>query len=72
MVDEWLIESMIEYNSESLNHKESYAAVLQMPGELFAKLLNWTFQSLPDEILVGIDIDSNKPHKNDYHHIFYI
>ena len=70
MVDKWLIESMIEYNSESLIHKESYAGVLHIPGKLFSKLLNWTFQSLPDEILIGIDIDSKKPHKEEVDLLF--
>ena len=70
MVDDWLIESLSEYNSESLVHKESYVALVQIPGRLFAKLLNWTFQSLPDEILIGIDIDSKKPHRDDVDLLF--
>ena len=70
MLDEWFVESMREYNSESLLHRESYAALIQMPGKLFSKLLHWTFQALPDEILIGIDIDSNKPHLDEVNLLF--
>ena len=36
-----------------------------MPGEVFQSLVWWALQSLPDEILVGIDIDAERPHRKE-------
>ena len=55
MVEEWLIEAAREYNLDSLANRDSYAAVLLMPIETMETILDWTFSSLPDEILVGMD-----------------
>ena len=45
------------YNSQSLANRDAYAAVLLMPIQNLVTILDWTFQSLPDEILVGMDPD---------------
>lgn len=57
----WLVKAMIEYNTASFNDRQSYPAVLHMPGEILDKVLKWCFESLPDEILVGIDVDNKRP-----------
>ena len=51
---------MASYNQESYESRDSYAAQLHMPGEIFQDLVWWSLKSLPDEILVGLDIDFNK------------
>lgn len=61
MVEEWLRNSMSSYNHESLTRKDSYVAQIHFPGALLEELLNWTFDALPDEILVGLDIDTTRP-----------
>ncbi len=60
MVESWLEEIMKSYNQESYDSRNSYAAQLHMPGEIFQNLVWWALKSLPDEILVGLDIDFNK------------
>ena len=55
MVDEWLVKSAQKYNKQSLDDKDSYPAIILMPITTLEKIINWTFQSLPDEILVGMD-----------------
>jgi hypothetical protein len=55
MVDEWLVKSAQKYNKQSLENKDSYPAFILMPITTLEKIINWTFESLPDEILVGID-----------------
>jgi hypothetical protein len=55
MVDEWLVKSAQKYNKQSLENKDGYPAFILMPITTLEKIINWTFQSLPDEILVGID-----------------
>ena len=60
MVESWLISAMTAYNNTSLEKKDSYVASLHMPGEILSKLVTWCFQSLPDEILVGLDVDNDR------------
>ena len=55
MVDEWLVKSAQKYNKQSLENKDGYPAFILMPITTLEKIINWTFQSLPDEILVGMD-----------------
>lgn len=62
MVELWLEELMSSYNRDSMNSKNSYAAQIHLKGKLFENLIWWALQSLPDEILVGMDIDSDFPH----------
>jgi len=61
MVEEWLVEAMSSYNIESWKRRDAYVAQVHFPGSLLATLLDWTFRSLPDEILVGLDIDGTRP-----------
>ena len=60
MIPIWLHEAASQYNSQSLANRDSYAAVLLMPIQNLAIILDWTFQSLPDEILVGMDPDNKR------------
>ena len=60
MIPIWLHEAASQYNSQSLANRDSYAAVLLMPIQNLATILDWAFQSLPDEILVGMDPDNNR------------
>jgi len=62
MVELWLKGLMESYNIDSFNAKESYAAQIHLRGDLFEKLIWWGLQSLPDEILIGMDIDSESQH----------
>ena len=62
MVEPWLIELMTAYNGESYSGREAYTAQVHLPGSVFGELVWWALQALPDEILVGLDVDSNQPH----------
>ena len=62
MVEAWLEELMETYNRESYDGRESYTAQIHLPGRIFEELVWWALQALPDEILVGMDIDSKTPH----------
>ena len=67
MVDEWLVKSAQKYNKQSLENKDGYPAFILMPITTLEKIINWTFESLPDEILVGMDPnpDMKNPKKID-------
>tara|TARA_B100000902_G_C27168574_1_gene842554 strand:- start:142 stop:882 length:741 start_codon:yes stop_codon:yes gene_type:complete len=65
MVEAWLEELMVTYNQESYASKDAYTAQIHLPGHLFEKLVWWALQALPDEILVGMDINSEAPHNQE-------
>lgn len=59
-MSDWLIDASREYNRQSLEQRDSYAGVVFVPVKTLSQVLDWSFQSLPDEILVGLDIDTSK------------
>lgn len=61
---------MGSYNLESYDSRNSYAAQLHMPGEIFQDLVWWALKSLPDEILVGLDIDFNQQQNQQVDELF--
>ena len=57
---DWLIEAATGYNRDSLSKRDSYPGIVFLPIDSLSLILDWTFHSLPDEILVGLDIDSSR------------
>jgi proteasome lid subunit RPN8/RPN11 len=55
MVEDWLVNAAAAYNRASHAEKDNYASILLLPSTHLATILDWAFQSLPDEILVGFD-----------------
>ncbi|DAC50924.1 MAG TPA: hypothetical protein D7H97_02610, partial [Candidatus Poseidoniales archaeon] len=53
---------MASYNADSLANKDGYRGLIQMPGATIEQILHWTLESLPDEILIGLDADNKRPH----------
>ena len=41
-----------------------------MPVDTLSEIIEWTFRSLPDEILVGIDPDVSRPHPDEVNRRF--
>ena len=70
MVESWLEDIMASYNQDSFDARNSYAAQLHMPGEIFQNLVWWALKSLPDEILVGLDIDFNQQQNTEVDEFF--
>lgn len=70
MADDWLERSAASYNKHSLESKDDYAAILLMPVDTLSEIIEWTFRSLPDEILVGIDPDVSRPHPDEVNRRF--
>ncbi|MEC7444010.1 MAG: hypothetical protein VX996_03375, partial [Candidatus Thermoplasmatota archaeon] len=65
MVEAWLEDLMTSYNRDSHAQRGGYLAQVHMPGDVFQSLVWWALQALPDEILVGIDIDGDRPHQSE-------
>ena len=40
--------------------KDSTLELFSFQSKSYHKIIDWSFQSLPDEILVGLDIDTSK------------
>lgn len=62
MAEDWLVRAAAQYNQHSLDSRDDYTAILLMPIDALSTILEWTFQSLPDEILVGMDPNPDIPH----------
>ncbi len=62
MVDEWLVKAMAAYNADSFENRDGYRGLVHMPGECLEQIVLWSLESLPDEILVGLDVDQKRPH----------
>ena len=68
-MSEWLEEALAVYNDESFNRREEYVAQVHFPAHILEQILEWAFKALPDEILVGLDVstDRNLPEvENDF------
>jgi len=55
MVASWLIEAATSYNRTSIQNRDGYSAFVLLPVRHLETILNWAFESLPDEILIGFD-----------------
>jgi len=71
VVDAWLVEAMSAYNADSLANKDGYSGLIQIPGDILQQILFWSLESLPDEILVGLDSDNTRPHLSEVDDLFY-
>tara|TARA_B100000676_G_scaffold35289_1_gene33265 strand:- start:6791 stop:7492 length:702 start_codon:yes stop_codon:yes gene_type:complete len=65
MAGDWLAQAASEYNADSIESKDAYPAHILIPIDALSDILEWTFQSLPDEILVGMDANTSLPHRGD-------
>ena len=65
MAVDWLLEAAALYNEQSLEGRDGYPAHILIPVDTLAQILDWTFQSLPDEILVGMDVNPDLPHSRE-------
>ena len=65
MASDWLLEAAAQYNEQSLEGRDGYPAHILMPVDTLAQILDWAFQSLPDEILVGMDVNPDLPHSRE-------
>jgi len=70
MVDAWLAEAMSAYNAESLANRDGYRGLVHIPGDVLETILLWSLESLPDEILVGLDADTNRAHRDEVDELF--
>jgi hypothetical protein len=70
MVEPWLYEAATTYNRQSFEQKNGYVGLILLPISHLETVLKWSFQSLPDEILVGFDPNQDLKHNPEVHEFF--
>ena len=61
MVEPWLEEAAATYNRSSEEKRDGYMALVLLPTSHLEKILQWAFEALPDEILIGFDPNHEAP-----------
>ena len=51
MVESWLLDAAAAYNRQSLEQRDGYRGLILLPVAHLETILDWAFNSLPDEIL---------------------
>ena len=70
MVEPWLLDAAAAYNRQSLDQRDGYRGLILLPIAHLETILDWAFNSLPDEILVGFDPMMDSPHPEDVDEAF--
>ena len=70
MVEPWLIDAATAYNRQSMEQKDGYVGLILLPISHLETVLKWSFESLPDEILVGFDPNQKLDHNSEVHDFF--
>ncbi|MEC9458313.1 MAG: hypothetical protein VYD27_05030 [Candidatus Thermoplasmatota archaeon] len=61
MAEDWLEAAATIYNRDSFEQRERYATHLLIPMEVLRTVMRWSMEAIPDEVLIGLDYDSEKP-----------
>ena len=60
-MSDWLLEAAKAYNKDSHEQREMYSTHLLIPMETMRKVIHWSMESIPDEVLIGFDPDPERP-----------
>ena len=58
---DWLVEAASSYNRDSYEQREMYSTHLLMPIETLRTVIQWSMETIPDEVLIGFDPDPERP-----------
>jgi hypothetical protein len=58
---DWLLEAATSYNQDSYEQRERYSTHLLIPIETMRTVIQWSMESIPDEVLIGFDPDTERP-----------
>ncbi len=58
---DWLLEAATAYNLDSYEQRDRYSTHLLIPIETMRAVIRWSMESIPDEILIGFDPDTERP-----------
>jgi len=60
-MSDWLLEAATAYNRDSYEQRSRYATHLLIPIETMGAVIRWSMESIPDEVLIGFDPDTERP-----------
>ena len=67
---DWLVEASSSYNRDSYDQREMYATHLLMPIETLRTVIQWSMETIPDEVLIGFDPDPDRPNPEHVESVF--
>ncbi len=60
-MSDWLLEAAASYNRDSHEQRARYSTHLLIPIETMRTVITWSMESIPDEVLIGFDPDTDRP-----------
>jgi len=58
---DWLLDAAGAYNRDSYEQRDRYSTHLLIPVETLRTVIEWSMESIPDEVLIGFDPDPDRP-----------
>ena len=58
---DWLLDAASSYNRDSYDQRDRYSTHLLIPVETLRTVIEWSMESIPDEVLIGFDPDAERP-----------
>ena len=58
---DWLLDAAEAYNNDSYEQRDRYSTHLLIPVETLRTVIEWSMESIPDEVLIGFDPDPDRP-----------
>ena len=67
---DWLLEAAATYNQESYEQRDRYGCHICIPVETIRTVIQWSMESIPDEVLIGFDPDPERPNPESVEEVF--
>jgi len=69
-MSDWLLEAAASYNQDSYEQRERYSTHLLIPIETMRTVIQWSMESIPDEVLIGFDPDPKRANPKNVERVF--
>ena len=69
-MSDWLLGAAEAYNLDSYEQRERYSTHLLIPIETMRTVIRWSMESIPDEVLIGFDPDTERPNPEEVEEVF--
>ena len=69
-MSDWLLGAAEAYNLDSYEQRERYSTHLLIPIETMRTVIRWSMESIPDEVLIGFDPDTNRANPDQVEEVF--
>ena len=69
-MSDWLLGAAEAYNLDSYAQRERYSAHQLIPIETMRTVIRWSMESIPDEVLIGFDPDTDRANPDQVEEVF--